>query len=367
MNNKEANNLINILSDATRNFIASRTLLESNLFPVRSYMALGLYNLFEQEYDLIKKITKKKTPEELGKESKKINSEINQKTQFSLIVGYLVGREQVIMDGNIDKYGDKEHDAKKINFLFDFWKRYSKTYRNDKKLLVRDSNDEILILDRNDVEEVNDDLISVDDETKNKILRMAAYFQSYLYLANFESRGGVFNHGPYPVDDEYLVVREFVHLGKNTYGDISQERFPLNNLAIAMRLKDVEIKINEIGTIFLDPVDYLDNIAAINLFTQEKTLKKVKTAIVDRFSKITRNNMMKLFLEIRKWSRRQKILAGALQYSDLTSYSKSADIDYKRGLTDECMELYLPQMIKRNAHPFMKKFSSKEQLFSPIS
>jgi len=330
-------------------------------------MALGLYNLFEQEYDLIKKITKKKTPEELGKESKKINSEINQKTQFSLIVGYLVGREQVIMDGNIDKYGDKEHDANKIKFLFDFWKRYSKTYRNDKKLLVHDSNDEILILDRKVVEEVNDDLIPVDNDTKNKIIRMAAYFQSYLYLANFESRGGVFNHGPYPFDDEYLVIREFVHLGKNTYGDISQERFPLNNLAIAMRLKDVDIKINEIGTIFINPVDYLNNITAVSLFTQEKTIKIVKMAILDRFSKTTRNNMMKLFLEIRKWSRRQKILAGALQYSDLTSYLKAAGIHYNSGLTDKCTESYLPKMLSLNAHPFMKKFSSMEQLFSPIS
>jgi hypothetical protein len=367
LNTEEANKMIKKLSDATRKFIHSRTLLESNLFPVRSYMALGLYNLYEREYKLIKEITKKKSPEKIGKESKILNSEINQKTQFSIIVGYLVGREQVIIDGNLEDYGDGVYDAEKTKFLFDHWKRFSKIYRNDGNLLVGDSNGVISILDRKNVNELNDELTSFDSSTKYKIMKMAAFLQSYLYLANYESRGGVFNHGPYKIDDEMLLVREFIHLGKNTYGNIIRSKPSYPNIAIAMRLKDVDLQINEVGTVFIDPVDYADNITALSLFIKKGTLEKIDVNHADYISRSSKENMMKLFMEIEKWDREKKITAGALQYSDLSSYAKTAGIRYKHNLTERCMKEYLPKMMKSNAHDFMLKFSSKENLFSPIS
>lgn len=367
MNTRQTNEIINKLSGSTKNFIKSRTLLESSLFPVRSYMALGLYNLFENEYDLIREITKTASPKKIGKESKILNSEINQKTQFSIIVGYLVGREQVILDGNLEDYGGEDYDAEKIKFLFDFWLKFSKAYRNDGNLLVEDSDETISLLDEKVVDEVNEKLIAADAKKKKKILRMAAFLQSFLYLANYESRGGVFNHGPYDVGDEVLVIREFIHIGKHTYGDVSQAPPPYSNIAIGMRLKDSQIQINEVGTIQIEPVNYIDNITGINIFTRNSSLEEINLNQADKISKSAKSNMTKLFMEINEWDRRRKIIAGALQYSDLTSYAKIADIEYEHSLTERCYNDYLPEMMKKNAHEFMKKFSSREQLFSPIS
>ena len=217
MEKDEANKILMKLSDTTKTFIGSRTLLESNLFPVRAYMAVGLYNLFENEYDLLRKVIRKKKPEKLGEDCKTVNSEINQKTQFSTIVGYLVGREQVIQDGNIDEYGDREHDAEKIIFLLDYWSKFSNNYRNDRQMLVDDSDGVISILNNKEVKRFNDALLDVDADNIENLLRFAATIQSYLYLLNYESRGGVFNHGPYEVSDELLIFREFIHLNKNTY------------------------------------------------------------------------------------------------------------------------------------------------------
>lgn len=364
---EEANSLIERFSDAARSIVHSRTLLESTLFPVRSYMALGLYNLFEREYEVIKEIMRRKTAEEVGRAQKVLNSEINQKTQFSIIVGYLVGREQVILDGNLEEYGEEE-DAEKLKFLLDFWEKSTKVYRNDGNLLVTDSNGAIRILDDKTVDDLNEQLVPVSRDTKRKIKRMAALLQSYLYLANYESRGGVFNHGPYEVaGNEVLVVREFIHLGKHTYGKGVQTKPPYHNIAVVMRLKNTNVRFNEVGTIFTEPVDYIDNITALNMFTEQNSIQCVDVKRADAVSEFAEKVLMELFMEISKWNREKRIVAGALQYSDLSSYAKVAGVKYEHSLTERCLDYYLPKMLEIDAHPFMRKFSSTKQLFSPIS
>ncbi len=366
MEKDEANKLLMKLSDTTKTFIGSRTLLESNLFPVRAYMAVGLYNLFENEYDLLRKVIRKKDPENLGKDCKDINSEINQKTQFSTIVGYLVGREQVIQDGNIDDYGDREHDAEKILFLLDYWRRFSNNYRNDGNMLVDDSGGVISILNNKEVNWFNEDLLEVDAYDIENLLRFAATIQSYLYLLNYESRGGVFNHGPYEVDDELLVFREFIHLNKNTYKTEVKNNINYNNILITLRLRDVKINLNEVGTLFVDPVDYTDKITGFNIYSNDGVLKQISVDEVNQISNQLRSRILDLYRNINRWDRRDKIIAGALQYSDLTCYANSVQIRYNHGLSERVESEYLPKMMNKVTHKVMNRFKEKGELFTLI-
>jgi len=367
MNKEKANDLLRKFSDATRSLVESRTLLESTLFPVQAYMALGLYNLFEREYEVIKEVLKRKSAEEVGKSQKVLNAEINQKTQFSILVGYLVGREQVIMDGNLEEYGGEREDAKRLLFLLDFWERSTRSYRNDGKLLVGESNGSLRILDEATVVDLNEQLVPASHDVKDRTKRMIALLQLYLYLANYESRGGVFNHGPYPLNkNETLVVREFIHLDKHTCDESLQKPPPYSNIAVVMRLRNTEVFFNEVGTIFVDSVDYMNNVTAINLFTRQKTTECVGVKEADALSEFAEKATKELFTKIARWNRRKKIIAGALQYSDLSCYAKVAGINYEHCLTERCTNHYLPKILKMNAHPFMKRFSSKTQLFSRI-
>lgn len=366
MEKDEANSILMKLSDTTKTFIGSRTLLESNLFPVRAYMAVGLYNLFENEYDLLRKVIRKKPPENLGKDCKTINSEINQKTQFSTIVGYLVGREQVIQDGNIDDYGDREHDAEKIIFLLDYWSKFSNNYRNDRQMLVDDSDGVISILNNKEVKWFNEELLDVDVDDIENLLRFAATIQSYLYLLNYESRGGVFNHGPYEVDDELLVFREFIHLNKNTYKTEVKNNINYNNILITLKLKDVNINLNEVGTLFVDPVDYTDKITGFNIYSNDGVLKQISVDEVNQISNQLRSRILDLYRNINKWDRRDKIIAGALQYSDLTCYANSVKISYNHGLSERVESEYLPKMMNKVTHKVMNRFREKGQLFTLI-
>ena len=366
MEKDEANSILMKLSDTTKSFIGSRTLLESNLFPVRAYMAVGLYNLFENEYDLLRKVTRKKNPEELGEECKSINSEINQKTQFSTIVGYLVGREQVIQDGNIEDYGDREHDAEKIIFLLDCWRRFSKKYRNDGNMLVDDSGGVISILNQREVKWFNEDLMDFDAARVENLLRFAATIQSYLYLLNYESRGGVFNHGPYEVDDELLIFREFIHLNKNTYKTEVKNNINYNNILITLRLKDVNTNLNEVGTLFVDPVDYTGRITGFNIYSNDGVLKQISGDEVNQISNQLRNRILDLYRNINGWDRRDKIIAGALQYSDLTCYANSVQIKYDHGLSERVESEYLPKMMNKVTHKVMNRFKERGELFTLI-
>jgi len=367
MNKEKANDLIRKLANAARSLVRSRTLLESTLFPVRTYMALGLYNLYEKEYEVIKEVAKRKTPEKIGKSQKVLNAEVNQKTQFSIIVGYLVGREQIRMDGKLEEYGGEEEDAARLTFLLEFWERTTKAYRNDGKLLVGDSGGALKILDSPTVEELNNQLVSVGKQERDKIKRMIALLQSYLYLANYESRGGVFNHGPYPISkDERLVVREFIHLNKHTCDENLRTRSPYPNIAVVMRLKNTRVSFNEVGTMFTDPVNYMDNVTAINLFTNQGNIECVGVKEANALSEFAEKSTKELFTKIARWSHEKKIVAGALQYSDLSCYAKIGGVKYEHGLTERCINHYLPKMLEIKVHPFAERFSSRDQLFSQI-
>ena len=110
----EANRLLIAFSDAAKQLIGRRTLLESHMFPVTTYVATGLYNLHEIGYEALREVTESAPPEEIGRLGRRFLSRINQKTHFSIILGYLVGREQRLMDE--DEYSTLgEDDAERYD------------------------------------------------------------------------------------------------------------------------------------------------------------------------------------------------------------------------------------------------------------
>ena len=131
----EANRLLIAFSDAAKQLIGRRTLLESHMFPVTTYVATGLYNLHEIGYEALREVTESAPPEEIGRLGRRFLSRINQKTHFSIILGYLVGREQRLMDE--DEYSTLgEDDAEQTRFMLNFFHKAVSNYRSDGKLFV---------------------------------------------------------------------------------------------------------------------------------------------------------------------------------------------------------------------------------------
>jgi hypothetical protein len=163
-----------------------------------------------------------------------------------------------------------------------------------------------------------------------------------------------------------LIFREFIHLQKNTYKTVLNDDFDYNNITITMKLKDVNLDLNEVGTLFVDPVTYTDKITGINVYYNDLDLEPIDIEEVNKISGLIKNRILHLYRDINKWDRRDKIIAGALQYSDLTCYAKSANIKYKHGLTKNVEEKYLPMMMNQVAHEFMNKFTETGKLFTLV-
>ena len=135
---------------------------------------------------------------------------------------------------------------------------------------------------------------------------------------------------------------------------------------ITLRLKDVNINLNEVGTLFVDPVDYTDKITGFNIYSNDGVLKQISVGEVNQISNQLRSRILDLYRNINRWDRRDKIIAGALQYSDLTCYANSVKIRYKHGLSERVESEYLPKMMSKVTHKVMNKFREEGHLFTLI-
>ena len=119
----EANKLIEKISILTKNLGLSRTLLESKLFPVTTYISVGVYNSFEIGPKIFKEVVRRITPEELGRAGRNIcATQMNQLVAWAISNYYLAGRQFLLYDerhtpeDDTDRYpGNREHQANGIH------------------------------------------------------------------------------------------------------------------------------------------------------------------------------------------------------------------------------------------------------------
>ncbi len=361
----DGNRLLTAFSDAAKRLIGRRTLLESHMFPVTTYVATGLYNLHEIGYESLKEVTKSSSPEEIGQLGRRFLSRINQKTHFSIIMGYLVGREQRLMDK--DEYSTLDDDAEQTRFMLNFFQKAVLNYRSDGNLFVADGNGVIPILPEESLEGLSSSMFRIDEATRVSLRRMLALLQSYFFLSNCESRGNVFSHGPY--GENNLIIREFTSLKSGPLADYLDISPPVKNLAVFLELGKMKPTLDEVGTLYVDPPDYMDLVENIGLFTVNGSkVEPLPLSIVNDISQFTQRAQKTLFYQAAKLDDRQKIIAGALQYSNLFPYFEAINKpeSFTPHLGKRCLEIDLPKMISMRIHPFFNRFAEKPNLFTPI-
>jgi len=368
----EANSLIARFGELAKDLISKRTLLESYVFPVRTYISVGLYNLYETAYPSFKKLSDHIKPEELGTEGQKLCSKINQKTHFSIMLGYLVGREQVIMDGDLSEPDALSEDREKLLFLLDLWRRMVSTYRRGAPLFVADTDGVLRIFSEELLSELKEQLSPADDQKRESLRRMLALIQSYLFLVNCESRGNIFAHGPYPAaksEERSIVFREFSNLKSGPLSQYVEDNPPWPNLAVALELEGIHVRIDEVGTVYTFPENYTSGICSFGLFTTKRgKISSLDPREIDDLIDFAKRAQVSLFAKVMKLDRHSRTLAGALQYSSLAPYFEAGGLrGNSPSLTERCIARYLPRMLEIDTHPFMQRFSSQEKLLSPMS
>ncbi|NVM34143.1 MAG: hypothetical protein HWN81_01020 [Candidatus Lokiarchaeota archaeon] len=355
MNVKEANEIIAHVSELIDYQVSKRGLLESQLFPVTAYICVAFYNSYDILYDILKRVSEKTTPEKIGKESRKILSEIQALSIFYIPLYYMAGRMGEIYRNDEDPKSESEEKRKQTMYILDFWKRLASSYFPNSKLSVNDSDKKNIALDQSDIDWTLSRIVDVSKDQAIKVKRTMANLELVSYIDECEARAKLCDHGPYKVDEnEILVFREILHLydgGKPHFTwSATEAKSPYTNVAFVFRLQDVEIELDEFVSLESTPVDFTENITGVALLTREgKDVIPLDFKVLDEFSDYAIKANKELFLKFSKWDRRQRLIAGAYAYcygyARYTNFVGLTD-GINWDLTERTMNKYVPEFME---------------------
>ena len=371
MDVKEANELIAHASELVDYQVSRRGLLETQLFPVTAYICVSFYNAYDMLYGILKKISEKTTPETMGRESRKILSEINALSIFYIPLYYMIGRMGEIQRNGGDSKSESPEKRKQTLFVLDFWKRLATSYFRDEKISVYDSNKKNMVLDHSTVEKTLNNVVDLSKEEVVKLKRTVANLEVVSFLDECEARAKICDHGPYKINDnESLVFREISHLYDGGIPHFpwseTNAKAPFNNIAFAFRLKDVEINFDDFATLETIPQDFTDNVTGVALFTRSgEKVKNLDLNILDSFKDYSERANKELFLKFSKWDRKQRLIAGAYAYCyGYARYTNFVGItgDVNWDLTKKTMNTYVPMFMESDFDPGIPRlFRSKSK------
>jgi hypothetical protein len=351
MNVKEANDLITHVSEIVDYQVMKRGLLESQLFPVTAYICVSFYNSYDMLYDVLKKVSEKITPEQMGKESRKILSELHALTLFYIPLYYMVGRMGEIHRNNDDPRSESKQKREQTMFVLDFWKRLASSYFREGKLTVYDSSGKNIALNQADIDWTSEQIKDVGSKEAEKVKKTMANLEVVSFLDECEARAKLCDHGPYRIsDNEVLIFREIVHLydGGNPHfpWSATEPKAPYNNIAFAFRLKDVEAEFDDFSTMTTEPPDFTETITGVALLTRDgDQVKPVDMDVLEAFGEYAQKANKELFLKFSKWNKRQRLLAGTFAYCyGYARYTNFAGITDRINwdLTEKTMNEYVP-------------------------
>ena len=365
MNVKEANELIAHASKLVDYQVSKRGLLETQLFPVTAYICVSFYNSYDMLYDILKKISEKTTLEQMGKESRKILSEIHALSMFYIPLYYMAGRMGEICRNNNDPKSESVEKREQTIFVLDFWKRLASSYFPEGKVSVFDSDKKNIALDQHDIDWTMNHIMDVTNDQGTRVKRAVANLELVSFIDECEARAKLCDHGPYNLEDnEILVFREISHLydgGKPHFPwSITEVKAPYNKIAVAFRLKDVETSFDDFASLESNPVDFLNNITGIALFTRDKEkVIPLDLDILNGFSDYAVKANKELFLKFSKWDKRQRLIAGAFAYCyGYARFTNFVGITEKINwdLTERTISKYIPEFMESDFDPGIPRF-----------
>lgn len=411
LSDEEANELIALFSKSMIDNIVLRSAsVETKIFPVNHYINVACYILYDQsyQYNILKKVASKISPEDIAKRSKTLCSPLNQLAFYSIAMLYLQGRGNTIND-NIHKKTtsdqniiiEPETKKKELKFILDFWRRLSPNYRNDGALTAK--NKQIVFLSDDYINTLGDQMISINHNRDliNKLRQTIAHLTIFNFLFQGECRAGIAEHGPYYFENnlDALIFKEFqfLYTGKKIFGtnfsDFMWQKItkpsPIPNVIFGMTLKNMnKIEFNDWGTLFTDPTEWHSNITSIGIWTKEQIHPKelrypnnmgrlipLSLNILDELSEFAKSGTKELYIDYSKWDFTKKLMLGTSNYANsamalCASYAGiENDFDwtwandyatgkpFKTDLLDkEKITGYIEHLKKWNGgHPFIKR------------
>jgi len=249
----------------------NRALLRSMLFDVPRRSSIGWYCYYEKAPEFLRELVKQVSPEEIGRRMRQLCSRPYYLQLSILMCSYFGARQQLMLDHDL-RPGQlfPEEKIEDALFVVDFWQRACRTYRSDGLLLPDPDNQAQAVLPREDIEFLNSQLTPKTVATHQRLRRLAATLELYVFILHGEQRDGLFAHGPYETSDgSQVVVFEFTDL-QNEFlpWAYTEARNPYPNLALVRRIRGVQTHFDMFGGIRWDAPDLAPHVEAEGLFTR---------------------------------------------------------------------------------------------------
>ncbi len=367
------NHQIAHLSDVFTNILLDRGLLESQLFPVNAYISLACYNTYEAQYDIMRQVWNRISPEVLAQQSKVLLSEVQGLAIMYQWLYYGLGRMGVIFN-QCDNDPAKESETKQQEwrYLLEKWYQLSTNYFNTKQATIEASGNRNLAFDEKVLTWLKDRLEPVNPAQVADHRKSIGTVDLYAFMDECEARAKIIEHGPYPHDDnQILVITEYTNLydGKEKLWlpwSETETPLPSASLGIAMTLSDVTAKFSDTGTMTLTPAEYGDYVH--QMLAYSKRGNKITSLGLDElasYAEAADASQQELFMRFAEWDKQQRLIAGAKAYMrGFARYTNQVGItdQIDWGLTPHAMKEYVPYFMTHDGdNAFARMFRPPEE------
>jgi hypothetical protein len=324
----ETNNIMQVNGDETYFLCVTRTVQESKLFPVSSYMLMSYLNAFFRYPSLLRKIEERMPAERIGDRVRNMASRVEViGTGWCMPGFYLLGREMLINMGMISPLDAAED----VVYVLDFWKRFQLSWhRNDGHITNKEGGHRSQILPERRLQVYQADMMPCEagDALHTAAGKFIAATSQYAFLVACESRISLGNHGPYALGNGCeMMVRNFYDLseGDLPWLDGIAADIPYNNFTVPTAVKDTHFYlVDDWGSFEAKPEYKAENIIGVGLYTSD-TLSETHmpvgmgsrqelTDTFEKYAEVMQQTNTKLWTRFAGWSRDQLLDAGALTY-----------------------------------------------------
>jgi hypothetical protein len=367
------NNQIAHISDVFTNILLDRGLLESQLFPVNAYISLACYNTYETQYNIMKQVWKRISPEDLAKKSKVLLSEVQGLSIMYQWLYYGLGRMGVIFNQyNNDPRNEPQEKQDEWRYLLEHWYRLSTNYFNTGKPTIEGSGHTNLAFDDDIIRWLQDQLEPVSPKQVTDLRKAIGTVDLYAFMDECEARAKIIEHGPYVMpNDELLVITEYTHLyddNDELWLPWSETETPLpsSSLGIAMTLEGVAAKFSDTGTMTLDPADYGPHVRKMTIYTKKgQKAKPLGLDELSAYSEAADASQQELFQRFAEWDKRQRLIAGARAYMrGFARFTNQVNVTNQINwdLTPHSMKKYVPYFMDHDGdNAFTRMFRPPEE------
>lgn len=338
----EANNGIQSVGDDTYWLCVTRTVQESKLFPVPSYMLLSYLCCYYRYPELLRKIEAKMRAEEIGDRARAMGGKFGNLPGWALPTFFLLGREMLINFGMLRP----EDAAEDVVYVMDFWRRFKLAQqREDGHINAREFGQRIQALPERRIQVFHADMFACEngDRLHKAAQAFLATISQYGFLVSCESRISLNNSGPYNLgNNREMIIRDFSDLaqGDLPWLDGIADDIPYNNLTVTMEATDCHFYLmDDWGSFESRPEFTAEKLTGVGLYTSDVLTEGYvpvgmgsATELAETFEALTekfRDATVTLWKRMAGWSRDQMMDAGALIY-----YSFIKDFAHVAGVYD---------------------------------